>query len=197
MDDPSQLTAFGQILLIGIVGVLLVLGTMGLGMLISPKNPTVEKRSTYECGEEPQGSPWIQFNSRFYIIALVFLLFDVELIFIFPWATVFGAPELMAADARWGVFTLVEMAIFVGILIVGLVYVWVKGDLEWIKPSPTVPRVSVNIPARAYEHLNEASYTVRPYVPNAERLSETGNSDAVPTNPPAFKPRFKKPGPVS
>jgi|SRR5690606_9189677 len=197
MDDPSQLTAFGQILLIGIVGVLLVLGTIALGRLISPKNPTAEKLSTYECGEEPQGSPWIQFNSRFYIIALVFLLFDVELIFIFPWATVFGASELMATDARWGVFTLVEMAIFVGILIMGLVYVWVKGDLEWIKPSPTVPRVSVNIPTHAYDRLNQENYRVKPYKASVERPADTGRPGTSSSQPPAFKPRFKKPGSVS
>ncbi len=197
MDDPSQLTAFGQILLIGIVGVVLVLVTLGLGKLISPKNPTAEKLSTYECGEEPTGSPWVQFNSRFYIIALVFLLFDVELIFIFPWATVFGATDLMAADARWGVFTLVEMAIFVGILIVGLVYVWVKGDLDWIKPSPTAPRVAVNIPPQAYERLNRDTYQVKPYDATAGREEKTETTTASGTQVPGFKPRFKKPGAVS
>lgn len=197
MDDPSQLTAFGQILLIGIVGVLLVLVTLGLGKFISPKNPTAEKLATYECGEEPTGSPWVQFNSRFYIIALVFLLFDVELIFIFPWATVFGSADLMAADPRWGVFTLVEMAIFVGILIIGLVYVWLKGDLEWIKPTPAVPRVAVNIPATAYERLNREAYRVKPYDANAGREEKTETATASGNPAPGFKPRFKKPGAAS
>ena len=90
MDDPAQLTEFGKILLIGVAGILLVLFTFLLGRILSPKKPTPEKLSTYECGEDTVGSAWIQFNPRFYVIALVFLLFDVELIFIFPWATVFG-----------------------------------------------------------------------------------------------------------
>src|SRR5690606_13269346 len=101
-----------------------------------------------------------------YVIALVFLLFDVELLFIFPWATVFGQPELIAADARWGWFALLEMALFVGILIIGLVYVWKKGDLEWIKPKPAMPYVEVNIPATAYDRLNSSHYRVRKFNPD-------------------------------
>jgi NADH:ubiquinone oxidoreductase subunit 3 (subunit A) len=64
------------------------------------------------------------------------LLFDVEMVFIIPWATIFGSHELIAADARWGKLTLIEMFVFMGILILGLVYVWRKGDLNWIKPDP-------------------------------------------------------------
>lgn len=197
MDDPSQLTAFGQILLIGVVGVLLVLFTLGLGKLISLRRPTPEKLTSYECGEIPTGSPWIQFNSRFYIIALIFLLFDVELIYIFPWATVFGSTDFIASDTRWGVFTLVEMAIFVGILIVGLVYVWVKGDLEWIKPSPKTPQVSVAIPLQVYERLNREVYQVKPFKPAVVRDTPTTRVEKSATPPPAFKPRFRKPGGVS
>lgn len=194
MDDPSQLTAFGQILLAGIVGVLLVLFTLGLGKLISPSKPTPEKMISYECGELPTGSPWIQFNSRFYIIALVFLLFDVELIFIFPWATVFGSMDLIAADPRWGIFTLVEMAIFVGILIVGLVYVWIKGDLEWIKPSPKTPQVSVAIPAQAYERLNKEVYQARPFQTNVLPETETNKARQSNVSTAPFTPRFRKTG---
>src|SRR5690606_39515861 len=98
-----------------------------------------------------------------YVIALVFLLFDVELIFVFPWATVFGSRELVAADGRWGWFTLVEMGMFLGILVVGLVYVWKRGDISWIKPAHVQPRVSVGIPAAAYEQLNNKKYHVRDY----------------------------------
>lgn len=195
MDDPVQLTEFGKILLMGMTGVLLVLLTLLLGRIISPTKPTPEKLTTYECGEEPQGNSWIQFNSRFYVIALVFLLFDVELVFIFPWATVFGQPALLAADARWGWFTLAEMAIFVGILIIGLVYVWVKGDLEWIKPKPRIPHVQVNIPHNRYEKLNQEQYTVKNF-----ELVSAGTAE-IKTEPekksPAFKPRFRKPGTAS
>lgn len=193
MEDPVQLTEFGKILIMGVVGTLLVVLTLTLGKIISPKRGTPEKLTTYECGEEPQGSPWIQFNSRFYVIALVFLLFDVELIFIFPWATVFGQPEFLAADPRWGIFTLVEMAIFVGILIIGLVYVWVKGDLEWIKPKPPNPTVVTNIPSSIYGQLNQETYQVRPFEVASNTAEEVVKPEAKPTKP-AFIPRFKKPG---
>lgn len=195
MDDPAQLTEFGKILLIGVAGILLVLFTLLLGRILSPKKPTPEKLSTYECGEEAVGNAWIQFNPRFYVIALVFLLFDVELLFIFPWATVFGQPELIAADARWGWFALLEMTLFVGILIIGLVYVWKKGDLEWIKPKPVMPYVDVNIPASAYDRLNSGQYRVRTFNPNnitpaTEKAAPAGGEPKRP----AFKPAFRKPG---
>src|SRR5690606_20381551 len=153
------------------------------------------KLSTYECGEETMGNAWIQFNPRFYVIALVFLLFDVELLFIFPWATVFGQAELIAADARWGWFALLEMALFVGILIIGLVYVWKKGDLEWIKPKPVTPRVAVNIPASAYDRLNSSQYRVRKFNPdNVAPATVTTAPDGAQPKKPAFKPTFRKPG---
>lgn len=195
MDDPAQLTEFGKILLIGVAGLLLVLFTLLLGSILSPRKPTPEKLSTYECGEETMGNAWIQFNPRFYVIALVFLLFDVELLFIFPWATVFGQPELIAADARWGWFALLEMALFVGILIIGLVYVWKKGDLEWIKPRPIMPHVGVDIPASAYDRLNSGQYRVRKF--NPDNVTPTAEKTAAATDElkkPAFKPRFRKPG---
>lgn len=194
MDDPAQLTEFGKILLMGIVGAILVLFTLLLGKIVSPKNPNPEKLSTYECGEEAVGSSWIQFNARFYVIALVFLLFDVELIFIFPWATVFGQPEFISADPRWGWFTLIEMAVFVGILIVGLVYVWKKGDFEWVKPKIVVPRVQVNIPSTAYHRLNEERYHVREFEPlRSSDAKVVVKADTTANKPAAFKPRFKRP----
>ncbi|SEL75845.1 NADH-quinone oxidoreductase subunit A [Parapedobacter koreensis] len=194
-DNPAQITEFGKILLIGVMGILLVLFTLLLGKLISPKKPTPEKLSTYECGEEAVGSSWIPFNSRFYVIALVFLLFDVELVFIFPWATIFGRPELIGADARWGWFTLAEMAVFVGILIIGLVYVWRKGDLEWVKPRTVLPRVNVNIPQSAYDRLNRESYRVRPFEMAPQTADKhSGSEISTEVKKPAFKPLFRKPG---
>jgi NADH-quinone oxidoreductase subunit A len=150
---------------------------------------------SYECGEEPVGNSWLQFNSRFYVIALIFLLFDVEMAFIFPWATVFGQPELLQMDARWGWLTFTEMFIFVGILILGLIYVWIKGDLEWIKPMPVLPVVKTGIPASAYEGINREIYSVRAFnsIPVPERQIE--GSAAAPAPKPAFKPVFRKPAP--
>ena len=98
---------------------------LGLQYILSPrKNKGGDKLISYECGEIPEGSAWVQFNIRFYVIALIFLIFDVEVVFLFPWAVVFQELGLLA---------FVEMAIFLLILIVGLAYVWKKGDLDWVK----------------------------------------------------------------
>src|SRR5262252_1908485 len=120
---------------------------LGLGILLRPANPSVGKLSTYECGEPPSGPAWINFNIRFYLIALVFVIFDVELAFVYPVVTVFR--DWIARGQ--GAFALAEIAVFVGILAVGLVYVWVKGDLEWLKRIPTEREVSppVTRPRRA------------------------------------------------
>lgn len=100
-----------------------------LGRLLRPSSPNPNKLTTYECGEPPSGNAWINFNIRFYLIALVFVIFDVELAFIYPVVSVFRRWVL---EGR-GLFALTEVLVFIGILAVGLVYVWRKGDLEWLK----------------------------------------------------------------
>jgi NADH-quinone oxidoreductase subunit A len=126
------------------VVVMLLLGAglcglmLGLGALLRPSNPHPGKLATYECGEPPSGPAWINFNIRFYLIALVFVIFDVELAFIYPVAAVFRD---WVSRGR-GLFALVELAIFVGILAVGLVYVWAKGDLQWLKRLPRARRTA-------------------------------------------------------
>ncbi len=97
--------------------------------LLRPANPQARKLSTYECGEPSMGSAWVNFNIRFYIVALIFIIFEVEIAFIFPVATVFRR----WVDGGVGVFALIEVLVFVGILFLGLVYAWAKGDLEWVK----------------------------------------------------------------
>src|SRR5690606_41630824 len=110
MDDhAAQLSAYGNILLMGVIGVLLVAATIFLAKVIAPNIPNPIKLSTYECGEETSGMAWTQFNSRFYVIALIFLLFDVVLIFIFPWSSVFGNKELIKIDSRMGWLTMVDI----------------------------------------------------------------------------------------
>jgi len=189
MEDPAQLSAYGQVLLFTIIGLLLVCATIFLATLISSKNPNPIKLSTYECGENAVGTSWIQFNPRFYVIALVFLLFDVELIFVFPWATVFGNAELIAIDPRWGWFTFIEMGLFIGILIVGLLYVWINGDLEWIKPTHTIPNSNVSIPLSAYSKLNEKVYTIKDYRIPEEMAEEKKVIIEAPKT--TFRPKFK------
>lgn len=191
MEDPGQISEYGKILLMAIIGTVLVCATILLSRVLSPKNPNPIKLSTYECGEDALGTSWVQFNPRFYVIALVFLLFDVELIFIFPWATVFGNTELNTIDPRWGWLTLIEMAVFIGVLIMGLVYVWKSGDISWIKPTHKTPKVAVDIPSSAYENLNNKTYPIKAH--NQQQEQETLVSKATATVQGGFRPKFKKP----
>ena len=127
---------FANVLVFFLLAFVLCGFMMGLGMLLRPANPSLAKLSTYECGEPPSGPAWINFNIRFYLIALVFVIFDVELAFVYPVVTVFR--DWIARGQ--GPLALAEIAIFVGILAVGLVYVWAKGDLEWLKRLPAEER---------------------------------------------------------
>jgi len=107
----------------GLIGVALVGAFLGLGRLLRPSNPTTQKLESYESGVDPTGDMWSQANIRYYIFALLFVLFDVEAVFIFPWA--------IRLDT-YGVFGLVEMGIFIFILLLGLFYAWRKGLLRWV-----------------------------------------------------------------
>ncbi|HEX7367115.1 MAG TPA: NADH-quinone oxidoreductase subunit A [Pelobium sp.] len=188
MEEVSSITEFGKVLIFLITGLLAVGGAFAVNKLIAPHHPNPEKNSSYECGEEPTGSSWIQFNSRFYIIALIFLLFDVEMIFVFPWATIFADKELIAADGRWGWLSFTEMLAFLSILILGLVYVWRKKDLDWIKPSTITPTVDTAIPLTAYEKINHENY-----IPFKNKSTETVEIEiATKAAKPKFTPRFKK-----
>lgn len=147
---------FGEILLFIVGGIIFVLGGLMTASLIRPHRPNIEKLSTYESGEEPAGTAWGQFNIRFYIIALVFILFDVEIIFLFPWATVFGQKALIeATEGLWGWFALTEMFIFIAILALGLAYVWVKGYLDWVKPENIRSTFKGVVPKELYKKVNE------------------------------------------
>ncbi|NJO02759.1 MAG: NADH-quinone oxidoreductase subunit A [Bacteroidia bacterium] len=152
----SQISAFGIVLLFGLGGTMIVVTGLLVSAFLRPKRPNEEKLSPYECGEEAVGSAWNQFNVRYYIIALIFILFEVEVVFLFPWAVVFGQRVLIeASKGLWGWFALLEMIVFVGILIIGLAYVWRKGFLEWVKPLAQKTDYKSKIPAQAYDHLRE------------------------------------------
>jgi len=195
MIEPSQLTEFGKVFIYLVMGVLFVLFTFFLGWIVAVKRPNPEKLSSYECGEEPTGSSWIQFNSRFYVVALIFLLFDVEMVFIFPWTTVFSQESIILAEPRWGWLSLVEMFIFIGVLLIGLVYVWKKGDLNWIKPEYTLPSGPGRIPLSVYSRINDETYVVKGFSINNERTADPVLSGEIkPVAPkPMFRPQFKKP----
>jgi len=122
-----MIAGFTGVLVFFSVGTAALAVVLLIARLLRPKGTySADKYATYECGEEPQGTAWIQFNVRFYVFALIFIIFDVEAIFLFPWAVVFKT---------LGPFAFVEGLIFIVILIVGLAYVWRKGDLEWVKPD--------------------------------------------------------------
>jgi NADH-quinone oxidoreductase subunit A len=124
--------------------------------IIRPNRPNIEKNTPYECGEEPIGSAWGKFNIRFYVIAILFLLFEVEVIFLFPWATIMDSPELKnAVQGNWSMIAFTEAFIFVFLLSLGLAFAWKKGYLNWDKPDAIIPRSGVNIPAEKYEAINQ------------------------------------------
>lgn len=151
----TQLSSFGEILLFMVGAMAFMAITLLVAKLIRPSRPNQEKLTTYECGEDPTGTAWGQFNPRFYIIALIFVLFDVEIAFLFPWATVFGNAELIeGTDGLWGWFAVAEMFIFIAILTLGLAYAWAKGFLDWIKPTVEKPVYRSPIPKEMYEQVN-------------------------------------------
>jgi NADH:ubiquinone oxidoreductase subunit 3 (subunit A) len=91
--------------------------------LIAPRKPNPLKTETYECGIETYGETWVQFKIQYYIFALVFLIFDIEIVFLFPWAVAFDQLPM---------FAVLEGVLFIMILVVGLFYIWRKGVLEWV-----------------------------------------------------------------
>jgi NADH-quinone oxidoreductase subunit A len=115
----------------GLVGLLLVLGvgfivvSLTANWLLRPHRPTAEKLLTYECGVDPVGEGWAQTHVRYYVFSYLYVIFAVDAVFLFPWATVFAAPG-------FGLVTLVEMFVFLGFLAVGILYAWRKGVLSWL-----------------------------------------------------------------
>ena len=122
--SSDYFAAHASILVFLLAAVGFLAGGLIAWWVLRPSRFSEEKNTTYECGEIPQGSAWIQFNIRFYVIALVFIIFDVEAVFLLPWAVVFK---------KLGLFAFVEGLVFIAILVVALCYVWRKGDLEWVR----------------------------------------------------------------
>jgi len=122
---------YGLIAVFAAIAVAVPTGMLLLSWLFSilkvrPNNPSEVKSSIYECGFETISERWNNFNFRYYSIALLFVIFDVEVVFLFPWAASYG---MMSTE--FGVFVLLEMGVFVGILVLGWAYAWRKGSLEW------------------------------------------------------------------
>jgi NADH-quinone oxidoreductase subunit A len=125
-----MLIDFGRIFVFMVVAILFVIFAILAAKLVRPARPSKEKLMIYECGEDTIGSPWVKFNIRFYVVALIFLIFDVEIVLLIPWALVYK---------EFGLQGFLVGAIFLFLLGLGMAYEWRKGDLEWIKPKVVPP----------------------------------------------------------
>ncbi len=119
----ALLTQYIFIGIFAIIAILFPIIALALAFIVRPKKPDPVKSSTYECGLETIGETWVQFRVQYYIYALVFVIFDIETVFLYPWAVAYN---------QLGLFALVEMFIFLAILVGGLIYAWRKGALEWV-----------------------------------------------------------------
>ena len=129
MDDYFRL--YGLIVIFAALAVAVPTGMLVMSWTLSllnirPQKPSAIKQSIYECGFQTLSGRWSQFNFRYYAFALIFVIFDVEVVFLFPWAATFGV-----LSVEFGAFVLLEMVVFLGILVVGWLYAWRKGALEW------------------------------------------------------------------
>jgi NADH-quinone oxidoreductase subunit A len=123
-------------------GAAFVLANLVVGAVARPKVPNPEKSAVYECGEPSIGTSWVQFDLRFYIVALVFLIFDVEVALFYPWAVAYGsaaelAGKLRIERAEIRQVALVDMLFFFGVLLVGFAYLWRFGYLDWVRSAAT------------------------------------------------------------
>ena len=133
----TEMDVYIPVVVLSLLGIVMVLGALLVGFFLRPKNPNKLKLQPYECGEDPFGSAWANFNVRFYVVALIFIIFDVEGALMFPVAAVFKKFNEVGA----GGVVLLSMLIFIAVLIQGIVYCWKKGDLDWVK-SFTVSSVN-------------------------------------------------------
>jgi len=123
-------------------GAAFVLFNLAMGALARPRVPNVEKSAAYECGEPAVGNSWVQFDLRFYIVALVYLIFDVEVALFYPWAVAYGSAGGLANANEMSMFeirqvAITDMLVFFGILLVGFAYLWRFGYLDWVRSTAT------------------------------------------------------------
>jgi NADH-quinone oxidoreductase subunit A len=155
------MTLLLSIVIFAIFGTAFVFAAMVVGRLVRPNLPNPEKLAVYECGEPAIGPSWVQFDLRFYIVALVFLIFDVEVALFYPWAVAYGSAAQIAAEFGTSVFeirliALVDMLFFFGVLLVGFAYLWRFGYLDWVRSAATTslklghqPGIDLRLEARA------------------------------------------------
>jgi NADH-quinone oxidoreductase subunit A len=122
---------FGAVLAFGLVALVFALGGITLSRVLGPRVPSAEKASIYECGERPIGVAWFNFNPRFYLVALVFVIFEVDIALTFPVVAVYRRWVEESPVRAWT--ALLELLAFTLILVVGLAWAWARGDLDWVK----------------------------------------------------------------
>lgn len=150
-----EISQFGAAVLFFAAGCVFVIGGYITSRLLAPHRPNPEKGTSYECGEDPVGTARIQLNNRFYVVALIFLIFEVEILFLFPWATVYADVHFIEAIPNWGWVSLIEALVFTLVLLAGLGYVWARGDLDWVRPRPEAPKAPASLPGELYAAFNE------------------------------------------
>jgi NADH-quinone oxidoreductase subunit A len=131
-----------------LIAIIFVVVVVSVAWLIRPARPTKEKLTTYECGENPEGSPWVKFNIRFYVVALIFLIFDVEVVLLIPWALVYKV---------FGFGGFIIGAVFLLLLGLGMAYEWRKGDLEWERTKIIPPVIKKPIFTTENTKLDESA----------------------------------------
>ena len=143
-----------SITLFVLFGAAFVAANLLAGKLARPRLPNSEKLAVYECGEPTIGSGWVQFDLRFYIVALVYLVFDVEVSLFYPWAVAYGSATELAAEIGGGMTAvalraaaLVDMLVFFAILLVGFAYLWRFGYLDWIRSAATTSLKALHRPS--------------------------------------------------
>jgi NADH-quinone oxidoreductase subunit A len=154
MEAP--VSGWGEVLIFVIGGLVFAAAALLVARLLRPHRPNPEKNAPYESGEEAKGYASMQLHVRFCMLAILFLIFEVEVVFMLPWATVFAdAAWQEQTQGAWGWFALAEMLIFIFVLAVGLAYAWVKGHLDWVKQKPAVADYASPVPRRLYDQINE------------------------------------------
>ena len=133
MNQVFDLNVFMPIVILMAIAIGIVVLASILSKILRPHNPTQLKEMAYECGEAPVGTAWSAFNVRFYVVGLIFIIFDVESVLMFPVVSIFKR----MVDRGYGGVILVEVLLFVSILLAGLAYCWRKGDLDWVKSYHT------------------------------------------------------------
>lgn len=153
VQDISQL---GTVLAFIIAAIGFMAVSLTIAKLLRRQNPNHIKLTTYESGEQAVGNAWTSFNIRFYVVGLLFLLFDVELAFLFPWAVIFKDPSMMeATGGMWSHYLFYEALVFIGILALGLAFAWVHGFLDWERPKAKIVTSPSPVPMVDYQEFNK------------------------------------------